>query len=97
VARFRIYRLTLKEQEIRGNDEMSGAIDDAEKLSRPRLPMSLGGVGRDSVYAAAVRVDGSFNLQVRSDRCPQAFVEQFDVAPSTILNPLSPTRGYFGS
>lgn len=57
-----------------GRGGMSVALDAALNLPKHRLPRSLGGEGRDPVFAM-VSVEIPRSLLVRSDRYPHAFVE----------------------
>jgi hypothetical protein len=57
-----------------GTGGMSVALDDLHGLPKERLPRSLGGGGRDPVFALeVVQLPGS--LSVRQDRPPHAMVE----------------------
>ena len=53
---------------------MSVALDAAQNLPKPRLPRSLGGEGRDSVFALR-RAEVPETLILRVDRYPHALVE----------------------
>ncbi|MEO8657054.1 MAG: hypothetical protein ABI693_01210 [Bryobacteraceae bacterium] len=53
---------------------MSVALDQAHNLPKPRLPKSLGGEGRDSVFQLFTRQLPPA-LLVRPDRYPHACVE----------------------
>ena len=53
---------------------MSVALDAARNLSKPRLPKSLGGEGRDPVFSM-VRGNILSTLLLRQDRYPHALVE----------------------
>ena len=53
---------------------MSVALDAALNLPKPRLPRSLGGEGRDPVFAMA-RANIPLTLLIRQDRYPHALVE----------------------
>ena len=55
---------------------MSIALDAAQNLPKPRLPKSLGGEGRDSVFAPR-RAKLPESLILRVERYPHALVEPF--------------------
>jgi hypothetical protein len=55
---------------------MSVALDAAQNLPKPRLPRSLGGEGRDSVFALR-RAELLETLILRAERYPHALVEPF--------------------
>jgi hypothetical protein len=57
-----------------GNGGMSVALDAALNLPKPRLPKSLGGEGRDPVFAM-VKANIPRTLLLRQDRYPHALVE----------------------
>jgi hypothetical protein len=57
-----------------GKGGMSVALDAARNLSKPRLPKSLGGEGRDPVFSM-VRGNILSTLLLRQDRYPHALVE----------------------
>lgn len=53
---------------------MSVALDVVQNLSKPRLPRSLGGEGRDPVFTMR-KAEVSGTLTLRVDRYPHALVE----------------------
>lgn len=55
---------------------LSVALDAARNLPKPRLPRSLGGEGRDSVFALR-RAELPETLIPRVERYPHALVEPF--------------------
>ena len=57
-----------------GTGGMSVALDAARNLPKPRLPRSLGGEGRDSVFTMP-KVGVPATLHPRVDRYPHALVE----------------------
>jgi hypothetical protein len=57
-----------------GTGGMSVALDAAKNLPKPRLPRSLGGEGRDPVFAM-LRAEVPETLLPRVGRYPHAFVE----------------------
>jgi len=74
---------------------MSVALDEARNLPKPRLPKSLGGEGRDPVYAmSSAAIPRALSLRI--DRYPHSFIEPGCRCPlAEYESGLAGTRSYW--